>query len=101
MAAELQRLLRATILICLIPGVGGCVSRAGPADDDRIRVVTTIGMITDIAARVGGEHVHVEGLMGPGVDPHLYKARAGDVRKLTEARIIFYGGLHLEATMGE
>ncbi len=58
-------------------------------------------MITDIVERVGGEHVRVQGLMGPGVDPHLYKARAGDVRKLTEAQVIFYGGLHLEAAMGE
>jgi manganese/zinc/iron transport system substrate-binding protein len=58
-------------------------------------------MIADIAARIGGDRVAVEALMGPGVDPHLYKARAGDVRKLTEAQIIFYGGLHLEAAMGE
>ena len=76
---------------------GGSTERA----DGRIRVVTTIGMITDIAARIGGDRVHVQGLMGPGVDPHLYKARAGDVRKLSEAEVIFYNGLHLEAAMGE
>jgi manganese/zinc/iron transport system substrate-binding protein len=39
--------------------------------------------------------------MGPGVDPHLYKASAGDVRTLAGADIIFYNGLHLEAAMGE
>ncbi|HEX5580143.1 MAG TPA: zinc ABC transporter substrate-binding protein, partial [Gemmatimonadaceae bacterium] len=41
------------------------------------------------------------GLMGAGVDPHLYKARAGDVRRLDQADVIFYNGLHLEAAMGE
>src|SRR5690606_31982720 len=49
----------------------------------------------------GGEHVSVTGLMGPGVDPHLYKASEGDVRRLWRARIIFYNGLHLEARMAE
>ncbi|MGH7506135.1 MAG: metal ABC transporter solute-binding protein, Zn/Mn family, partial [Longimicrobiales bacterium] len=59
------------------------------------------GMIADIVARVGGERVRVEGLMGPGIDPHLYKASAGDVRSLARADIIFYNGLHLEAAMAE
>lgn len=94
-------LLRGALLFAVAVVALACSQRVAPAEDGRIRVVTTIGMITDIVARVGGEHVHVQGLMGPGVDPHLYKARAGDVRKVTEAQIIFYGGLHLEAAMGE
>lgn len=64
-------------------------------------MVTTIGMIADAVEHVGGEHVQVTGLMGPGVDPHLYKASEGDVRRLFRAEVIFYGGLHLEAKMGE
>ncbi len=67
----------------------------------RVHVVATIGMITDVVRNVGGERVVVTGLMGPGVDPHLYKASEGDVRKLYRADVIFYGGLHLEARMGE
>jgi manganese/zinc/iron transport system substrate-binding protein len=63
--------------------------------------VATIGMIADVAARVGGPHVTVEALMGPGVDPHLYKASAGDVRRLARADLVLYNGLHLEAAMGE
>ncbi|HSJ25686.1 MAG TPA: zinc ABC transporter substrate-binding protein [Longimicrobiales bacterium] len=67
----------------------------------RLRVVATIGMIADVAAQVGGDRVFVQGLMGPGVDPHLYKARAGDVRRLSRADLVLYNGLHLEAAMGE
>ena len=67
----------------------------------RIEAVATIGMITDVVGRVGGERVRMQGLMGPGVDPHLYKARAGDVRRIDGADVIFYNGLHLEAAMGE
>ncbi|MBA3889963.1 MAG: zinc ABC transporter substrate-binding protein [Gemmatimonadaceae bacterium] len=58
-------------------------------------------MIADIVGQVGGERVMVEGLMGPGIDPHLYRASAGDVRKLSNADIVFYNGLHLEAAMGD
>ncbi len=66
-----------------------------------IQVVATIGMISDIVGQVGGERVYVTGLMGAGVDPHLYKASEGDVTRLAQADIVFYNGLHLEAAMGE
>lgn len=69
--------------------------------EGKLRVITTIGMVTDIVKNVGGERVEVTGLMGPGVDPHLYKASAGDVQRLTSAQLIFYNGLHLEAKMGD
>lgn len=61
-----------------------------------IRVVTTIGMITDIVQNVGGDRVNATGLMGSGIDPHLYKASEGDVARLAGADLIFYNGLHLE-----
>jgi manganese/zinc/iron transport system substrate-binding protein len=66
-----------------------------------VRAVATIGMIADIVQNVGGERVIVTGLMGPGIDPHLYKASEGDVATLAGADIIFYNGLHLEAQMAE
>jgi manganese/zinc/iron transport system substrate-binding protein len=83
-------------------GSDGAVARP-PADlaGRKIRVVATIGMITDIVSQVGGERVQVDGLMGPGVDPHLYKASEGDVTRMAGADIIFYGGLHLEGKMTE
>jgi manganese/zinc/iron transport system substrate-binding protein len=70
-------------------------------DGKTIEVVTTVGMITDAVEHVGGSRVHVEGLMGPGVDPHLYKASEGDLRRLERADVVFFGGLHLEAKMAD
>src|SRR5688572_24469124 len=93
---------RAAVLSLALFVLAGCAGRdAGGDGDERLRVVATIGMIADVAQQIGGEHVHVQGLMGPGVDPHLYKARAGDVRRLSEADLVLYNGLHLEAAMGE
>lgn len=67
----------------------------------QVKVVATTGMIADAARHVGGEHVTVKGLMGPGVDPHLYRASQGDVRALAEADLILYHGLSLEGRMEE
>ncbi|NOX38622.1 MAG: zinc ABC transporter solute-binding protein [Calditrichaeota bacterium] len=64
-----------------------------------IKIVTTTGMIADAASEVGGRWVSVKALMGPGVDPHLYKAREGDVLLLADADLILYNGLHLEGKM--
>ena len=72
-----------------------------PIGERTVNVVTTTGMIADIAKNVGGERVQVTALMGPGVDPHLYKASEGDVLRLQEADVILYNGLHLEAQMGD
>ena len=69
------------------------------AVSDKLHVVTTIGQIADAAQIIGGEHVKVDGLMGPGVDPHLYTASEGDVSRLSEADVILYNGLFLEAQM--
>ena len=64
-------------------------------------IVTTIGMLADAAINIVGDSATVEALMGPGVDPHLYKATQGDLKLLTEADIVIYNGLHLEGKMGE
>ena len=66
-----------------------------------INIVATTGMIADMVSEIGGDKVSVKGLMGPGVDPHLYKASAGDVALLSKADVIFYNGLHLEGKMAE
>jgi manganese/zinc/iron transport system substrate-binding protein len=64
-------------------------------------VTTTTNFITDTVRQIGGDRVEVSGLMGPGVDPHLYKASASDVGKLREADVIVYGGLQLEGKMAD
>ena len=85
--------------------LSACSSSGGesqlPLAERAINVVTTTGMIADIVKNVGGDRVQVTALMGPGVDPHLYKASEGDVLRLQEADVIFYNGLHLEAQMGD
>lgn len=76
-------------------------TKTGSTDLETINIVATTGMIADMVTVIGGDKVKVRGLMGPGVDPHLYKASAGDVALLSKADLIFYNGLHLEGKMSE
>jgi manganese/zinc/iron transport system substrate-binding protein len=97
----MRKLILATSLAIFL--LSACIDRgrsAIPITDRKVHVVTTTGMIADIVRNVGGWRVEVSALMGPGVDPHLYKASEGDVLQLQEADVIFYNGLHLEAQMG-
>lgn len=82
----------------------GCSSpqeseRGQISPDNPLRVVATTSLIADLVSQIGGAFVDVEGLMGPGVDPHLYKASEGDVSLMTRADLIFYNGMHLEGKM--
>jgi manganese/zinc/iron transport system substrate-binding protein len=66
-----------------------------------VRALATTSIVADVVRAVGGDRVEVTALMGPGVDPHLYRASEGDVRRMAEADIVFYNGHHLEGRMGK
>jgi manganese/zinc/iron transport system substrate-binding protein len=74
---------------------------SGGVAEAKVHVATTIGMVADLVRQVGGERVEVEQLMGPGVDPHLYKPTSTDAARLSKADVIFYSGLMLEGRMGD
>lgn len=65
----------------------------------KYRVVCTIGMISDVVSAIAGERAEVIGLMGAGVDPHLYKPTRSDIATLSSADVVFYNGLLLEGKM--
>nr|NQU89559.1 zinc ABC transporter substrate-binding protein [Bacteroidota bacterium] len=71
----------------------------GNSENGKLIVVSTTTMVTDLLFQIGGDKIELNGLMGPGVDPHLYKASEGDVTRLFNADLIFYNGIHLEGKM--
>lgn len=94
-----------TTLLLLLAGLllAACGDAVGPAagsdDDSTLHIVATTSIVADAVRNVGGEHARVESLMGPGIDPHLYRATESDVNRLSRADVIFYNGLFLEARM--
>lgn len=43
----------------------------------KLNIVATTTILTDLATVICGDVANVQGLMGPGIDPHLYQASAG------------------------
>ena len=70
-----------------------------PKIKNKLNVVCTTSQITDLVRQIGKDKIDLKGLMGPGVDPHLYKASEGDIHKFYAADLIFYNGLHLEGKL--
>lgn len=96
----MNRYILATALLLCLALATGCAQKkeTGP---HKLRVVATTGMIGDAVKVITSGRVKLNSLMGPGVDPHLYKATKGDLDLLHEADAIFYNGLNLEAKMAE
>ncbi len=94
-----RQILMVVVLATALLAVACSGGDKGDIAGRKVDVVATTGMIGDAATVIGGDRANVQTLMGPGVDPHLYKATAGDVSRLSNADIIFYNGLHLEGMM--
>lgn len=99
LSSSFKRFIMTIMFLALALSLTACGAPKENAASGKVKVTATIGMIADIVKQVGGAHVEVTGLMKAGVDPHLYKASQGDLKKLDRADIIFYNGLHLEGKM--
>lgn len=96
----IKRILFGSLFIAFI-SLAGCYNFDPDQASDKLQVVATTTMLTDLLKEIGGEHVEVNGLMPAGVDPHLYKASARDVIFMQSADLVAYNGLELEGKMGE
>ncbi|MGH1349338.1 MAG: metal ABC transporter solute-binding protein, Zn/Mn family [Methyloligellaceae bacterium] len=79
--------------------LGAGLSQAYAAQ--KLKIVTTTGMIGDAVRQVGGDRVNVTALMGPGIDPHAYRQTRSDIARLLRADLVLWHGLYLEAQMEE
>lgn len=63
---------------------------------DKLTVASFSTVLTEVAQKVGGEHVVVFGLLKPGVDPHEYEPTPADIRRASEAQLILISGQRSE-----
>ena len=94
---SLRRPAATLLLLALIASPVAAESPSSPV----LEVVATTGMVADAVREVGGERVAVQGLMGPGVDPHLYRQTRSDVVAMSGADAVFWNGLNLEVQLAE
>ena len=64
-------------------------------------VVATTTVVADLVRQVGGDRVAIDCLMGPGIDPHSYRATPRDADRLARAQLVVASGLHLEGKLSE
>jgi len=88
-------------LLFLLSACGDKENTGNPSDGGTYQITATVGMIADIVRNVAGNHASVTGIIGEGIDPHLYKPTAPDVKALQAADVIFYNGLMLEGKMSD
>jgi manganese/zinc/iron transport system substrate-binding protein len=88
------------LLIIILLATTYCGSADSEADT-RPYVVATTGMVRDAAGQIGGDLFRIDGIMGPGVDPHLYRATPADIRRMERADLLLYNGLLLEGRLAE
>lgn len=62
----------------------------------KVKVLSTIGMISDLVTHIGGNRVDQLTLIPFELDPHSYQLVKGDDEKLANADLIFFNGLNLE-----
>ena len=77
-------------------GGGGDDGARAAADDGRLRVVTTVSPITNIAANIGGDLVDIDGVVPEGTNSHTFEPPPSVAEVLAEADLIFINGLKLE-----
>lgn len=92
----MKKIKLALYLLVACAVFGGSSLAASVQAQNRPIVVATIGMIADVVRNLAGDRIEVIGLIGAGVDPHLYKATRSDIATLNSADVVFYNGLLLE-----
>lgn len=93
------RLITLCLLFVLIFPLVGCRRAEVASEPEGITILVTVGMLTDIVRSLAGDAATVQGLMGEGVDPHLFSPSAADVRRIQAAGGILFVGHHLEGRL--
>jgi zinc transport system substrate-binding protein len=62
----------------------------------KLRVVTTLFPLYDMARAIGGEFAEVSLLLPPGAEAHSFEPRPGDILRLNSADIFIYTGPFME-----
>ena len=85
---RIAQLLAVALTALLLPSPGRTA--------DRITVVATFSVIGDMLANVGGDHIDIKTIVGPGGDCELYQATPADVATIASARAVFVNDLNEE-----
>ncbi len=94
----MNRLIKNAFILIAFLSLASCEKKV---EKEEVVITATTGIIADCLKNLLPDEVVIKSLMGPGIDPHLYKPTSADLAKLKEADIVVYNGLALEGKMEE
>jgi ABC-type Zn uptake system ZnuABC Zn-binding protein ZnuA len=94
----MRRLALAALLVALL-AAAGCRSAGG--SDANVTVVATTTQVADMVRNVGGDRVHVDGILHANSDPHAYEPRPSDATGLAKADLVFRSGGDLDGWLDQ
>jgi zinc/manganese transport system substrate-binding protein len=63
---------------------------------EKLNVVASFSILGDLAARIGGDRVEVNTIVGPDSDAHVYEPKPDDAKAVAAAKVVIVNGLGFE-----
>jgi manganese/zinc/iron transport system substrate-binding protein len=95
----IRTIIKFWVIFLLLVGCQKTSEIRQPPANQKTTLLATTSLIADAVKVIAGDSYDVQCLMGPAIDPHRYVPTAKDIRRLEDASVIFYHGLHLEGKM--
>ena len=84
----MKKLLIALVLSGVISTIFFSLYQSDDLRGHQLSFVATTSMLADAARAIVSDKIRIHGLMGCGIDPHLYRAKESDVHKLAAADMV-------------
>lgn len=94
----MKKLSTLAVALLAIVGLAACSSpsKDTKSDTSKLSVVTTNSIIADMTKNIAGDKIDLHSIVPVGQDPHEYEPLPEDVKKTSNADLIFYNGINLE-----
>lgn len=97
----MKTLLKLICVFLALFSLSACRSNSDSKGGAKPVVTVTTSFLDDMVKELAGDYVTRQLIIPAGEDPHLYTAKASDLKKLQEANLVLYHGLHFEGKMVE
>lgn len=91
---------RALGLVAVLALTAIAIQSNSAVAQERLRVVATFSILGDMTRTIGGDHIDLVTLIGPGGDVHVFDPRPSDARAFGAADLVIANGLGFERFLG-